>query len=394
MRDRSEYARKGIARGRSVVVLTYAGGVLFVAENLRPSLRKVSEIYDRIGFAAVGRYNEFENLRAAGVRLADLRGYSYDRRDVTGRGAGQRVRPDPRRDLHRAARSRSRWRSASPRSAPDPADDELYRITYDGSVVDEPGFVAMGGQPSPISSSLRGPLRRQAPRWPTPLRWPSRRCSPHRRPAPPRNGPAGGARARGERAGGRGAGPGAAAAPGVPADHRGDAARPAAHGEPRHPGRGPGEGRRRRAGGERRGGTSYRRRRALQGRARSQAVRDPGRARSRRVPGPSDPGAVGPAAAEQRAGHRHGGQRSRRAPRPGQVGRRTGRRGRPTRTGPSGARRRGQRDRQRDLLLGVPRRPVVAAAVHRGRDRDPRVERRDGRVGAEHDSTPASSSLR
>src|SRR3712207_2990272 len=84
MRDRSEYARKGIARGRSAVVMSYEGGVLFVAENTT-ALRKVSEIYDRIGFAAVGRYNEFENLRAAGVRLADLRGYSYDRRDVTGR---------------------------------------------------------------------------------------------------------------------------------------------------------------------------------------------------------------------------------------------------------------------------------------------------------------------
>ena len=85
MRDRSEYARKGISRGRSAVVLTYDGGVLFVAENLSTTLHKVSEIYDRIGFAAVGRYNEFENLRAAGVRMADLRGYSYDRRDVTGR---------------------------------------------------------------------------------------------------------------------------------------------------------------------------------------------------------------------------------------------------------------------------------------------------------------------
>ena len=85
MRDRSEYARKGIARGRSVVVLTYADGVLFVAENRQPTLHKVSEIYDRIGFAAVGRYNEFENLRVAGIRLADVRGYSYDRRDVTGR---------------------------------------------------------------------------------------------------------------------------------------------------------------------------------------------------------------------------------------------------------------------------------------------------------------------
>src|SRR4051812_50002285 len=86
MRDRSEFARKGITRGRSVVVMSYADGVLFVAENLSKALHKVSEIYDRIGFAAVGKYNEFENLRAAGVRMADLRGYSYDRRDVTGRG--------------------------------------------------------------------------------------------------------------------------------------------------------------------------------------------------------------------------------------------------------------------------------------------------------------------
>ena len=97
---------------------SYDGGVLFVAENHSTALHKVSEIYDRIGFAAVGRYNEFENLRAAGVRLADLRGYSYDRRDVTGAGAGQRVRADPRLDLHRADRSRTRWRSASPRWAP------------------------------------------------------------------------------------------------------------------------------------------------------------------------------------------------------------------------------------------------------------------------------------
>ena len=84
-RDRSEYARKGIARGRSAVVLTYEGGILLVAENIT-TLRKISEIYDKIGFAAVGRYNEFENLRRMGVRMADLNGYSFDRRDVTGRG--------------------------------------------------------------------------------------------------------------------------------------------------------------------------------------------------------------------------------------------------------------------------------------------------------------------
>src|SRR5256885_13862353 len=84
MRDRSEYARKGIARGRSAIVLTYEHGVLFVAENMT-ALRKVSEIYDRIGFAAVGRYNEFENLRGAGIRLAHPRGDSYHRRGVARR---------------------------------------------------------------------------------------------------------------------------------------------------------------------------------------------------------------------------------------------------------------------------------------------------------------------
>src|ERR671916_609879 len=85
MRDKSEYARKGISRGRSVAVVTYADGVLFIAENPSSTLHKVGELYDRIGFAAVGRYSEFESLRGAGVRLADVRGYSYNRRDVTGR---------------------------------------------------------------------------------------------------------------------------------------------------------------------------------------------------------------------------------------------------------------------------------------------------------------------
>ena len=86
MKDRADYARKGIARGRSVVVIQYPGGILFAAETPSRSLHKISEIYDRIAFAAVGKYNEFENLRVAGVRMADLRGYAFDRADVTGRG--------------------------------------------------------------------------------------------------------------------------------------------------------------------------------------------------------------------------------------------------------------------------------------------------------------------
>src|SRR3712207_2955656 len=85
MKDRADYARKGIARGRSVIVVAYDDGIAFATENPSRALHKVSEIYDRIAFAAVGKYNEFENLRVAGVRLADLRGYAYDRADVTGR---------------------------------------------------------------------------------------------------------------------------------------------------------------------------------------------------------------------------------------------------------------------------------------------------------------------
>ncbi len=154
MRDRSEFARKNIARGRNVVVLSYEGGVLFVAENLSTTLHKVSEIYDRVGFAAVGRYNEFENLRAAGVRLADLRGYSYDRRDVTGRALA-------------TAYAQTLGAIFTEQSKPfeveicvaevghTSADDQLYRLTYDGSVSDEPGFVVMGGQVDALSSVMR-----------------------------------------------------------------------------------------------------------------------------------------------------------------------------------------------------------------------------------------------
>jgi len=154
MRDRAEYARKGIARGRSAVVLSYSGGVLFVAENISNALHKVSELYDRIGFAAVGRYPEFENLRAAGVRLADLHGYSYDRRDVTGRAIANAY-----------ARTLGSIFTEQPKPfeveicvaevGATPADDELYRLTYDGSVQDEPGRLAMGGQAEAVSNVLK-----------------------------------------------------------------------------------------------------------------------------------------------------------------------------------------------------------------------------------------------
>ena len=152
-RDRSEYARKGIARGRSAVVLTYEGGILLVAENIT-TLRKISEIYDKIGFAAVGRYNEFENLRRAGVRMADLNGYSYDRRDVTGRGLANAY-TQTLGAIFTETQKPYEVEICVAQVGASPDEDELYRITYDGSVMDEPGFMAMGGQNEAISNVLR-----------------------------------------------------------------------------------------------------------------------------------------------------------------------------------------------------------------------------------------------
>lgn len=154
MRERSELARKGIARGRSVVVLKYAGGVLFVAENPSPTLHKVSEIYDRIGFAAVGRYSEFEALRVAGVRIADVRGYSYDRRDVTGRSLANTYAQHLGAIFTEQIKPFEVEICVAEVGATADAD-QLYRLTYDGSIVDEPQYVVMGGQADTISSSLK-----------------------------------------------------------------------------------------------------------------------------------------------------------------------------------------------------------------------------------------------
>src|SRR3954471_18390513 len=153
MRDRSEYARKGISRGRSAIVLSYVDGVLFVAENLT-SLRKTSEIYDRIGFAAVGRYNEFETLRSGGVRMADLRGYSYDRRDVTARWLANAY-AQTLGAIFTDQTKPFEVEICIAQVGDAPAPDELYRITYDGSVGDERGYVVMGGQTDAVSNVLK-----------------------------------------------------------------------------------------------------------------------------------------------------------------------------------------------------------------------------------------------
>ncbi|HEY3736496.1 MAG TPA: proteasome subunit alpha [Jatrophihabitans sp.] len=154
MRDRSEYARKGIARGRSVIVLTYADGVLFVAENASSALHKVSEIYDRIGFAAVGKYNEFENLRVAGIRLADLRGYSYDRRDVTARALANAY-AQTLGTIFTEQQKPYEVEICVAEVGATSADDQLYRLSYDGTIVDEPEFLVMGGQAETLTSELK-----------------------------------------------------------------------------------------------------------------------------------------------------------------------------------------------------------------------------------------------
>ncbi len=154
MKDKADYARKGIARGRSGVVIQYDAGILFVAPNPSSALHKISEIYDRIAFAAVGRYNEFENLRKAGVRYADMTGYQYDRSDVTARGLA---------NWYAQILGQFFTESNKPfevelvvaEVGEVPAADQIYRITFDGSVAEEHGFVAMGGQADQVAAVLK-----------------------------------------------------------------------------------------------------------------------------------------------------------------------------------------------------------------------------------------------
>jgi proteasome alpha subunit len=154
MKDRADFARKGVARGRAVVVVAHAEGISFAGENPSRALHKISEIYDRIAFAAVGKYNEFENLRVAGVRYADLRGYSYDRSDVTARGLANAYA----QTLGAVFTEQSKPYEVEIVVAEvglSAEDDQLYRLTYDGSVVEEHGFVAMGAGAEQISAHLK-----------------------------------------------------------------------------------------------------------------------------------------------------------------------------------------------------------------------------------------------
>ena len=155
MKDRADFARKGIGRGRSVALLQYADGIIFVSENPSQALHKISEIYDRIAFAAVGRYNEFENLRIAGVRLADLRGYSYDRRDVTGRGLANAYAQTLGTIFSSGGEKPYEVEIFVAEVGDEVSDDKIFRLTYDGQIADEHDYAAMGGDAESVSAYLK-----------------------------------------------------------------------------------------------------------------------------------------------------------------------------------------------------------------------------------------------
>jgi proteasome alpha subunit len=154
MKDKSDFARKGIARGRSVLAMQYADGILFVGENPNGALHKISEIYDRIAFAAVGKYNEFENLRVGGVRYADTRGYQYDRRDVTSRGLAN-IYAQTLGTIFTESGKPYEVELVVAEVGDTKAEDQMYRLTYDGSVAEEHGFIVMGGNSEPIANHVR-----------------------------------------------------------------------------------------------------------------------------------------------------------------------------------------------------------------------------------------------
>jgi proteasome alpha subunit len=152
MKDRAEFARKNIARGRPLVAGSYAGGILLCAEN-RQILHKISEIYDRIAFAGVGRYSEFDSLRIAGVRAADLKGFAYSREDVDARGlANQYAQILSNVFTHEMKPMEVEILVAE--VGVDPAHDAFFRVPYDGSVVDEHHHCVLGGESEAIDERL------------------------------------------------------------------------------------------------------------------------------------------------------------------------------------------------------------------------------------------------
>ena len=153
MKDRADYARKGIARGRALVAVRYADGIAVVAENPSNTLRKISEIYDRIAFAGVGKYNEFDQLRVAGVRAADLKGYQYSRDDVDARSlANNYAQILGQIFTHEMKPMEVEILVAEVGRSRD--DDQLFHIRYDGTLVDESDWCVLGGEAEAIGERL------------------------------------------------------------------------------------------------------------------------------------------------------------------------------------------------------------------------------------------------
>jgi proteasome alpha subunit len=153
MKDRADYARKGIARGRSLIAMSVVEGIVLVAENPSRTLYKISEIYDRIAFAGVGKYNEFEMLRIAGVRQADVKGYSFAREDVNARSlANAYAQTLGQVFTHELKPYEVEILVAQVGATPD--DDELFQILYDGVVNDKEGYTVLGGQAEAVTTAL------------------------------------------------------------------------------------------------------------------------------------------------------------------------------------------------------------------------------------------------
>ena len=155
MKDRSDYARKGIARGRSLVAFRYDDGIAIVAENTSNTLHKVSEIYDRIAFAGVGRYNEFDQLRIAGVRHADMKGYAYSRDDVDARSLANAYAQSLGQVFTHEMKPMEVAILVAEIGLDESGDrDQLFHILYDGTVVDEDRYVVLGGETDPITERM------------------------------------------------------------------------------------------------------------------------------------------------------------------------------------------------------------------------------------------------
>ena len=153
VRDKAEFARKGIARGRSIIAVDYFDGVLLLAENPSKALHKISEVYDRIAFAGVGKYNEFETLRKAGIRQADLMGYLYSREDVTAMGLATAFAQTLGAIFTREPKP-FEVEVLIAEISEDGDEHRLFRVTYDGTLYDERQFVAIGGKAEQLTEAL------------------------------------------------------------------------------------------------------------------------------------------------------------------------------------------------------------------------------------------------